>query len=134
MLKKRTVLFVLCLFIALVSGVGCDDDVTEVDERALLEEMEQDVLDYVGEPQCDNLTDCRYIEFGDKPCGGPWYYLIYSISSVDSGKLENMVLEYNEYNEELNLNYNWISDCSVPNTPNLDCLNGLCVDLGYGPE
>lgn len=79
---------------------------------------------------CDDPAECRFIAFGDKPCGGPWSYLIYSSSNVDSVALGELVAEYNQYNEEINRRYNLMSDCSVPNEPNLGCLGGRCTDLG----
>lgn len=115
----------ICIFL-----VACDLYYTEEVDRARLEGMRQDIIEFIGEPTCRDSTDCRYIAFGDKPCGGPWEYLIYSASEVDTLELQSMVESYNRFNEELNRRYGWVSDCSVPPVPNLGCREGLCVDLG----
>lgn len=95
--------------------------------------MEKEILLVVGEPQCSDTTDCRYIGLGAKPCGGPSRYLIYSIATVDSLNLARRVAEFNEFNAMLNRLYGLRSDCSVPNKPNMGCRDGRCVDLGYQP-
>ena len=38
----------------------------------------------IGDAACKSDADCRAIAFGDKPCGGPWSYKIYSVTSVDT--------------------------------------------------
>ena len=114
------------LFVVLSAVViGCSD---EEDDRERLARMEQEILDYVGTPVCEGVSNCRFIGVGAKPCGGPWYWLIYSTVNVDSLRLAGMVTAYNEYNEDLNRKYGWVSDCSVPNVPDLDCQGGRCVD------
>lgn len=91
-------------------------------------------MDYSSEPLCSDVGDCRYIGMGVNPCGGPYYYLVYSTSNVDSLILVEMVSDYNQYNDELNERYGLSGPCVVPNIPNLDCQDGQCVDLGYQPK
>ena len=115
----------VCALLAIIALVGCSG---EEDDRERLEEMEQEILDYVGNPVCEEESDCRYIGVGAKPCGGPWYYLVYSMGSVDSVGLADMVSVYNDYNDRLNREHGWNSDCSVPNEPELVCREERCVD------
>ena len=110
--------------------LGCGD---ESDDAALLKRMEQDILEFVGEPLCQDSTECRFIGLGVKPCGGPWKYVIYSMATVDSVELAARVAAYNDLNRELNQRHGWVSDCSVPPPPNLTCQDGRCVDAGYIP-
>jgi hypothetical protein len=112
---------------------GCGEDFDEAGDLAMLEQMEREILETVGTPACQDSTACRYIGVGSKPCGGPWKYIIYSMATVDSVALAAQVSNYNAFNRELNRRYGWVSDCSVPNRPNLGCRDGVCVDLGYNP-
>jgi hypothetical protein len=120
--------FWLLIIAALVLGAGCGDD--EADDVAQLEKMGQEIIRFIGDAACDDSTDCRYIAFGAKPCGGPWKYLVYSVATLDTVELALRVAVYNEFNRELNLRYGWMSDCSVPGPPNPGCREGRCVDLG----
>ncbi|MFH1313632.1 MAG: hypothetical protein ABIJ00_10480 [Candidatus Eisenbacteria bacterium] len=129
MSKRKTYLCIglLALFTVLCSG--CQSEFGGSADEACLEKMEQDILALAGEPLCSDSTECRYIGFGSKPCGGPWRYLVYSISTVDTVELVKRVEEYNEYERCLNRRYGRVSDCSVPIPPRLGCRNGRCVDL-----
>jgi hypothetical protein len=117
----------------LVLGCGCWDQCDEARDIARLEQMGDEINALIGDALCSDSTECRFIGFGSKPCGGPWRYLIYSISTVDTVELARRVAEYNKFEATLNRRYGWYSDCSVPRPPNLGCRDGQCVDLGYEP-
>ncbi|MCK4655569.1 MAG: hypothetical protein KAT85_01020, partial [candidate division Zixibacteria bacterium] len=68
----------------------------ESEDIAKLGRMEKQILAFSCDAQCTDSTDCRRIAFGDKPCGGPWKYLIYSASTIDTMELQRMVASYNE--------------------------------------
>ena len=119
----------LLLFLSCSLGDECDH---EARDWARLERMEDEIHALIGDPLCSDSTDCRFIAFGSKACGGPRTYLIYSISTVDTVELSKRVREHNEYEALLNRRYGVISTCGVPNPPDLGCRDGRCVDLGYG--
>ena len=101
----------------------------EARDRAQLEAWRENILAMVKNPACTDSTECRCIGLGAKPCGGPWEYLIYSVSSVDTVALAEEVADYNDFNEVLNQRYGWVSDCSIARLPTLACRDGKCVDL-----
>jgi len=109
-IRKIVGLIILTTFAILATG--CKED--ELADWELLELRQMEILLIIGEPQCNNVVDCRYIAFGAKPCGGAWGYLIYSITTVDSLNLARRVAEYNRFNALLNERYGLSSDCSVP--------------------
>ena len=128
--------FVFIITVAIVSLVqSCDLDsgkyvpIDEETDIARLDSMYTEILEMVGEAECSGSLDCRYVAFGDKPCGGPWSYLIYSVKTVDEDLLLMRVSQYNNFNEILNQEYGWASDCMVVPVPNVGCKDGHCVDL-----
>ena len=75
---------------------------------------------------CNDETECAFIAFGKKPCGGPWGYLVYS-NSIDTVLLINKVELFNQMQNSYNLRYNIISDCSMILEPDgLICEGGKC--------
>ena len=113
---------VYLLPLILVLTYSCGDDLARL--AALKTEL--DLL--VGEASCSELSECRALPFGAKPCGGPWEYLIYSSINSDTLKIKEKVDEYNEWNEVINERYSYTSECSEAEAPQLLCLNGKCVD------
>jgi hypothetical protein len=83
----------------------------------------------ISDLSCADSTECKYIGFGAKPCGGFWRYLIYSSSNVDTVLLKEKVRKYNEYNRNLNSKYGWISDCGLAPIPIVKCIEGECINI-----
>ncbi len=113
--------------LVLVIIYSCTD--YRLDDWECLDEMHADILALVEDANCPDSTRCRYIPLGSKPCGGPWEFLVYCSTEVDSIHLAELVHEYNQYEDELNRKYDRDSDCSVPLEPQIGFLGGHCVNL-----
>ena len=100
---------------------------SESNDFSQLEQLELEIIDIISIPVCSDDNNCRFIGFGAKPCGGYWEYLVYSIVNVDSTFLSNKVIQYNELNDSLNIQYEILSDCDFVSPPNVHCDNGACV-------
>lgn len=99
---------------------------TEEGDRARLVEMRQEIDMLIGDAAAASITDCRYAGLGSKPCGGPWEYIVYSVSSTDSTALAERLKAYDAFEAEMNELYGYVSDCSVPNRPVLVFKDGRC--------
>lgn len=100
---------------------------TEEGDRAQLERMRQEIDMLLGDAAAASIADCRYAGLGSKPCGGPWAYIVYSVSSTDSTALAERLKAYDAFEAEMNARYGYLSDCSVPNIPVLAYRNGRCI-------
>lgn len=96
----------------------------EVDKQRLAS-LYRNIVDYIGTPACHE-DDCRYIGVGSKPCGGPWHYLIYSASTVNEEYLQTLVDVHAAFENYMNHRYGYLSDCSVPMPPAVECHDGMC--------
>lgn len=103
---------------------------TEEGDLALLAARRAEIEALIGTPVCSGPSDCAALPLGAKPCGGPWEWLVYSRSSVDTLALGALVNSYNTLNGELNLRWGWVSDCAVEGPPLLVCVDGVCVESG----
>ena len=81
-----------------------------------------------GVPACNGPRDCLALPMGDKPCGGPWRYLIVSRNAENTPMVEAMVMHYNDINAAMNERWGWGSDCEVLMPPDLICQNGICTE------
>ena len=107
-----------------VGVVDCSD---EEGDRAQLVEMRREIDALIGDAAGASIEDCRYMALGDKPCGGPWEYVIYSVSSTDSEVLAERVAAYNDFQEEMNRRYMYFSDCMYVTPPVLVYRDGRCL-------
>ena len=121
---------VIIMIVCVASLAACKDDDPVLDEaadRATLDKMAAQIDTLITEGTCADSEDCRSIAFGDKPCGGPWSYKIYSVSGVDTLQLADLVHAYFKFNRMLNERHGWMSDCMVVMPPNIHCVEGRCV-------
>ena len=106
---------------------GDGEQRTEEGDRAQLMEMRREIDGLVGEAAASSISDCRYAALGSKPCGGPWEYIVYSVSSTDSTALAIRLTAYDAFEAEMNERYGYVSDCSVPAMPVLTFGDGRCI-------
>ena len=104
---------------------------TEEGDRAKLAEMRREIDALIGDAVGESIEDCRYAGLGDKPCGGPWEYVIYSVSSTDSTALAERLAAYDAFEAEMNIRYWYTSDCSVEMPPTLAYRDGRCLVLTF---
>ena len=124
----KTIIRILLLSI-LLQSFQCDENesnVSEITPEQLIEKK-QEILDYINSFSCTNTSNCNYIAFGAKPCGGPREFLVFP-NTVNQTTLENLVNEYYEMDRQYNIQTGAVSDCMVVSPPNnIDCINGDCT-------
>jgi hypothetical protein len=99
-------------------------------ERAVaLDSLRGEIVALIGEPPCVDVSQCRAIAFGSKPCGGPWQYLVYSTMTADSAALTAAVAGYNAEEARLNEEQGRVSDCRVVGHPRLACAQQQCSGI-----
>lgn len=128
MKKPYFLLFVICL---LFMAFQCEEDIilTQENDKQVLISFKKEIEDLAATSVCNENTECKFIAFGSKPCGGPWSYLIYS-TSIDVEKLENMVATYNTNEADFNEKWGVVSDCSAALPPtSINCENNSCIPV-----
>ena len=128
----------VCIYILIHFSIfACGEDFDESDDLAKLADIRNEISVIVGEAACSEQPECRLIGLGAKPCGGPWEYLIYSSVETDTTGLKEKVKEYNDWNLVINKRYEYVSDCTMAELPEVACIEGKCIDrdkvTGDGP-
>lgn len=131
-MKKSISTFFLVPLCLLLFSTQCEDDIpprTQESEQQELDALKTDIENFANTSICGDAFECKFIAFGNKPCGGPWDYLVYS-TSIDTEQLENMIEGYNRKEDLYNTDWNVASDCSVVTPPtSVDCENNTCVPV-----
>ncbi|HET8816814.1 MAG TPA: hypothetical protein VFM61_05130 [Pseudidiomarina sp.] len=96
---------------------------------AKLAEMNNAIRSMVGVAAATNLSQCRMLEVGARPCGGPEYYIAYSTENVDPETIETMAEEYTELRRWLNEEQQMMGTCEVIPEPKLSLQGGVCRAL-----
>jgi len=113
--------------LAIVFGCTNNTEFTKEEDLAELTALQEEIELLVDSGICSENSDCEYIAFGSKACGGPKTYLAFS-TSINVELLQQKVATYNTLENSFNKKWGVISDCSVVLPPtNMTCINGKCT-------
>lgn len=124
-------LWILPIICTLLTACKLDDDASSSynNDLQVLLNLKSDIETLASSSVCNDASECRFISFGSKPCGGPWTYLVYS-TSIDTEALENQVAQYNQLENIFNTQYGVLSDCALAVEPiDIVCENNECVPV-----
>jgi len=95
-------------------------------EQGDLVELLQEIRLAAGVARADELSQCKAIAVGEKPCGGPERYLVYSTLTADEARLTALVERYNQASARLAREQGLVSDCQFIEAPALGLEGGFC--------
>ena len=125
-MKKFLVFCLLLILFNSCSEKGID---SRQDYEEELRDRFQKIENLIAQGKCENPEDCDSMPLGNKPCGGPSSYVIFS-ESIDRDKLGAMVEQYTELEKEYNEKFGISSDCSLVGPPeNIGCVNSECARI-----
>jgi len=94
-----------------------------VDEAALLAR----IRGAVGEAKCSDISQCRTLPIGEKPCGGPEQWLPYAITSTSAEQLKAWSAELAAAAKRRNETSGMAGNCRYNPDPGVACVAGRCV-------
>ena len=96
-------------------------------DAARLQELRTLIEKEIGTPSASESKQCKLIAFGSKPCGGPWSYLVYSTATTNEVRLKQLVNEYSQLEQKLNIERRLKSDCEFVSEPRVAFVGGVCA-------
>ena len=87
----------------------------------------------IGAAAADHSAQCKVVGVGQKPCGGPAFYLPYSTKDVDEAKLLSQIEAYNQLAKAHNQRSGMMSDCAIVPVPQVALVGGFCK-IGTGAD
>jgi hypothetical protein len=118
------------VFVTLVLGCAgkqpSDHKVADSTPAVDLLKVRQAIIAEVRDAPCSSPSVCRTIALGEKACGGPRQYLVYSTSATDSARLGHEVARFNQAERKRNREEGRMSDCMAVMKPQVSCIAGQC--------
>ncbi len=126
-MKSLTLLLALaalsgCTLFNLDDG-ECDAERFERDLRTLRADIDAEV----GEAEASSVEACRVLPIGDKACGGPAAYLVYSAEASDVERLGTLAAEHRRTDRARNDSCGLASTCEITPEPEVILEEGRCV-------
>lgn len=102
-------------------------DKTQADYEAELARLSGEINSAIGEARADTLLQCRLLELGVRPCGGPAEYRAFSTEDGDPERALQLTAAYNARNAEMNERFGLVSTCEYREPPALALDGGRCI-------
>jgi len=110
---------------------ACTNNSTSLqdEDRNDLDYLQSEIELLISEGNCTENAECDFIAFGSKPCGGPWYYLVFS-NAINVELLKTKVKDYNQKEAAYNKKWGVASDCMAVLPPiGAECIDGICTAI-----
>ena len=121
-------LILLLLFIGTAGSCQNSEEIQEITAQDLDLQFEE-ITKLAASKNCTEGSQCSYMAYGSKACGGPQGYLVFS-SEIDTEKLKELVDKYTAAEAAYNKQNGIVSDCSVVSPPQtIDCVDGGCLKI-----
>lgn len=95
-----------------------------------INELGLEIRRMVKTPSADSPEQCKIVEMGRKPCGGPERYLLYSQKTMTDNEEAAFLQKLKQYNDLSRLRVeksDMVSDCQVLPKPTTVVRKGFCV-------
>jgi hypothetical protein len=122
---KNTILKLILLGFVIFSSCK-KESIDAISDNEKLAQLRADIETLAKNKACPGSDNCKVVGIGDLPCGGPSWYVIYSLSNTDEKQLMTKVNEYTELQKAYNLKNDFVGTCIVLPIPTVDCKNGVC--------
>ena len=96
-------------------------------EQNSLQAMRAEILALVGDAKADDVSQCRVVGFGSKPCGGPASYIAVSVKDGNESVIMALINKYNAAAKAENERLGLMSNCAVVPKPAVVLENGVCT-------
>lgn len=109
-----------------------EDKVVQASDAELATRLAE-IKAMIGAAAADHSAQCKVVGVGQKPCGGPAFYLPYSTKDVDEAKLLSQIEAYNQLAKAHNHRSGMMSDCAIVPVPQVALVGGFCK-IGAGAD
>lgn len=117
------------LFLLYGSITGCDKSEDRIITAFELQQQFREIQNLIESGECTENSQCTFIAYGSKPCGGPQGYFIFS-SSIDVEALKQKVKRYTQDERLYNIQEGTGSDCRFVTPPGeVGCIDGNCSEI-----
>ena len=124
-MKKYSPLLLIAAFIFLgISACAAETSKTALpDDPAALE---QHIEEMAADLSCDQSAQCRSLPIGQKACGGPREYMMYSAKTTIEGDIIAAAERLQKLEDQANRENNMMSNCMMVLPPEPICRQGVC--------
>ena len=94
-----------------------------------IQAVDSEAADLASDTYCEVVSDCAFVAMGQRACGGPSSYKVYSklIGEAAVSKLQALSAESNALAKKANQESGFLSTCEMYPQPSPSCVKNQCV-------
>ena len=117
--------FILSLFSLVL--VGCQSTNQDSLPLKTINDAEERLEQAISDKNCDASFQCRVISYGERACGGPSRFDVYSIKISKQEEVEQYANEITSFERAFNQLNPSLSTCEHNLKPQTLCINNSCT-------
>ena len=90
--------------LAIVFACSNNSENSQIQDKNELNNLKTEIEQLVNSGTCSENSNCDFIAFGSKACGGPKSYLVFN-NSIDVDLLKEKVFTYNDLEAAFNIKW-----------------------------
>ena len=124
---KKLKIFGLNFLLVIFFSCGNNNELTKKQENQNLIQLFSEIERLANSESCTDSSEWTFTDYGSKVCGGPVGFIAYS-RNIDTKIFLKKIDEYKIAQQEFNIKWGIMSDCSTPLEPSrVLCENGSAV-------
>ena len=116
----------IILFTSLLAGCQISSN-NKPNQVATITDAENKLTMLISDKSCDASFQCRVISYGERACGGPSRFDIYSIKNAKQEEVEFLANEITLFEQRYNQSNNAFSTCEHNTAPQTLCISKQCT-------
>ena len=126
-MKNLLKLLLGIVLLTLILNCSASSDSNQEEDLKELNTLKEEIELLVDSVNCSENTDCDFMAFGSKACGGPQSFLVFS-NAIDLSLLQQKVDAYTALEKAYNIKWSISSDCMMVLPPtSVICTDGKCT-------
>lgn len=128
MTKSRMILALLLI----TSVQGCSSKITEVSSsntQVTITSVEKELASVTTDLSCDASFQCKVLPLGERSCGGPSRFIIYSVKNNKQERVEQLGSEITNFENTYNQTEGSVESCRSTIQPQTLCINKKCEQI-----
>ncbi|HEX8297790.1 MAG TPA: hypothetical protein VF594_01405, partial [Rubricoccaceae bacterium] len=102
-------------------------DYSQEDYEREADAARRDLEAAIGQARATDAGSCRVLSLGDRPCGGPAYFLTYSVTDSDTVQVAALAERIAEIDRRANRVLGLVSTCELRTPPSVELRDGRCL-------
>jgi lipopolysaccharide export system protein LptA len=128
-MTKRQLLLAVSLATVIQGCSSTSNETSTSSEHITITSAEKELANVIKDLSCDASYQCKVLPLGERSCGGPSRFVIYSTKNNSQERIEQLGTEITSFEKAYNKKDGHVESCRSTIQPQTLCLNQQCEQI-----